>query len=277
MAYSFPHDENARKDPKIIRLIRIMGWEGYGLYWMLVEVMHEQKGALSMESIADIAYDSKVDETDLLKVLKDFQLFELNEGNFTAPRIDKNLGLRGGRSKGAKKAAKIRWEKERTSKDPENTDVSSERIAPAVQSQSKRNANNIREDNIREDNKGKKRSSSKKVLFRDSKYFEKKEFAAALPLWPKDKLAYYYNAALRWSDEGNKKINWIATVKNWADRNKQEGKLKFSDSKPGAADQRGYTDDQILNKDVKPEDYNWMMTEGLKIRTELLKKREQGL
>lgn len=41
-AYYFPHDSNAKDDPKCVLLIEQLGMEGYGIYWMLVEVLREQ-------------------------------------------------------------------------------------------------------------------------------------------------------------------------------------------------------------------------------------------
>ncbi|MEG2679009.1 MAG: DUF4373 domain-containing protein [Oscillospiraceae bacterium] len=41
-AYYFPHDCNARNDPKILALRSVFGAEGYGIYWMLIEILREQ-------------------------------------------------------------------------------------------------------------------------------------------------------------------------------------------------------------------------------------------
>jgi len=41
-AYYFPHDSNAKDDPKCVMLIEQLGMEGYGIYWMLVEVLRDQ-------------------------------------------------------------------------------------------------------------------------------------------------------------------------------------------------------------------------------------------
>lgn len=41
-AYYFPHDSNAKDDPKCVLLIEQLGMEGYGIYWMLIEVLREQ-------------------------------------------------------------------------------------------------------------------------------------------------------------------------------------------------------------------------------------------
>lgn len=41
-AYYFPHDANAKDDPKCIQLIEEFGPEGYGIFWILVETLRSQ-------------------------------------------------------------------------------------------------------------------------------------------------------------------------------------------------------------------------------------------
>ena len=41
-AYYFTHDSNAKYDPKCALLIDQLGMEGYGIYWMLIEVLRDQ-------------------------------------------------------------------------------------------------------------------------------------------------------------------------------------------------------------------------------------------
>lgn len=41
-AYYFTHDSNAKDDPKCVLLIEQLGMEGYGIYWVLVEILREQ-------------------------------------------------------------------------------------------------------------------------------------------------------------------------------------------------------------------------------------------
>jgi hypothetical protein len=42
-AYYFSHDSNAHKDPKILKLRAKHGWEGYGIYWAIIETLREQE------------------------------------------------------------------------------------------------------------------------------------------------------------------------------------------------------------------------------------------
>lgn len=41
-AFYFPHDSNAKDDPKCVLLIDQLGCEGYGIYWILIEILREQ-------------------------------------------------------------------------------------------------------------------------------------------------------------------------------------------------------------------------------------------
>lgn len=40
--YYFPHDSNAKDDPKCVLMIEQLGMEGYGIYWMLIETLRDQ-------------------------------------------------------------------------------------------------------------------------------------------------------------------------------------------------------------------------------------------
>jgi hypothetical protein len=86
--------------------------------------------------------------------------------------------------------------------------------------------------------KDKDKDKGKRVFFKDSKFYDKKTFAEALPEWTKEKLKYYYEALDAWSSNGNKKIDWIKTAKTWASRDEKEGKLKFDTNKQKSLDER---------------------------------------
>ena len=43
-SYYFSHDSNARNDPKCSALISEYGMEGYGTYWVMIELLSEQDG-----------------------------------------------------------------------------------------------------------------------------------------------------------------------------------------------------------------------------------------
>lgn len=42
-AYYFPHDSNAIQDPKMMTLLSECGLPGIGMFWILVEILHQQE------------------------------------------------------------------------------------------------------------------------------------------------------------------------------------------------------------------------------------------
>jgi hypothetical protein len=79
-AFYFPHFSNARTDRKIKRLTKALGIEGYGIYFMLLEVLREQTEF--RYPIADIDLLSVEFGTSVPKIeatIKAFDLFEIDE------------------------------------------------------------------------------------------------------------------------------------------------------------------------------------------------------
>lgn len=60
--YYFDHDDNAHNDTKIIRLKRKFGYEGYGVYWLILEVLHANEGLLTNDILDDVAYQERIDD-----------------------------------------------------------------------------------------------------------------------------------------------------------------------------------------------------------------------
>ena len=65
------------------------------------------------------------------------------------------------------------------------------------------------------DNKLTKVSKPRKIKFEDSELYDKFKFKEYFPDWSKEKLAHYYDAALRYSIEGNKYVSWELAIKSW--------------------------------------------------------------
>jgi hypothetical protein len=68
-----------------------------------------------------------------------------------------------------------------------------------------------------------------KVSFEESEIFNKNTFKNEFPLWSTKKLSYYYDAAIAYSNEGNKYANWKSAINNWAKRDDAQGKFKFDE------------------------------------------------
>lgn len=142
MAYFFKHDDNARRDAKMVKLRRIKGMKGIGIYWCLIEIMHEEEGEILNDEINSIAFELQEDENTILDVLKNYNLFVILPYGFGNTRVSESLQERYKKSKTAKANVKKRWDKEVLNKQEVNTTVLPNQY----------NGNTIREDKIREDN-----------------------------------------------------------------------------------------------------------------------------
>lgn len=73
-AYFFSHDCNARNDPKILALRSVYGAEGYGVYFMLVEILREQpdyKLAVNKYIWSTLAMQMQVEASKLQQIIND--------------------------------------------------------------------------------------------------------------------------------------------------------------------------------------------------------------
>ena len=125
-AYYFSHDSNARHDEKILMLRAEHGWEGYGIYWALIEMMfestdtalsHGKLAGISLSLSTDIAVLSAVIDTCIAEGLftSDTEIFwsdslRRRKSKFT----EKSERLRKQKSEAGKKGAAARWQKDDT-------------------------------------------------------------------------------------------------------------------------------------------------------------------
>jgi hypothetical protein len=109
--YYFSHDYNARTDIKIKRLIAKHGYEGYGLYWAIIEDLYQNANALPMDC-ESIAFDLRTNENIVNSVINDFDLFIINDNLFGSLSVQRRLIERDERSSKARDSAFKRWNKD---------------------------------------------------------------------------------------------------------------------------------------------------------------------
>jgi len=172
-AYYFSHDSNARHDPKITAMRGVYGSEGYGWYWMLIEMMRESQGyKLDMHSkyafnafALQLHGDSKRIEEFIRDCIHEFDLFEADETHFWSASLLRRMEIREQKSEARRKAAKARWDKEKQpSEDSEEnaTDMQMHSNADANGMQGKESKGKERESKL---NKSKKEYTSDFELF----------------------------------------------------------------------------------------------------------------
>lgn len=96
--YYFPHDTNATHDPKCLALINDFGVHGYGFYWLLIEVLHQQRdGRLEkFPKLYDgLAYEFKTTKEDVAKLIEamlhQYNLLKEDDTHIWSDRVIRNL------------------------------------------------------------------------------------------------------------------------------------------------------------------------------------------
>lgn len=141
-AYYFSHDANARHDPDILAMRSVYGSEGYGWYWMIIELLREQQSykiqitkyvwnALAMQMQCDCNAAHKfVDDC-----IKEFDLLHSDGDNFWSESLLRRMDSKNEKSEKARKAAEKRWGKKspKPNSDKGSMQMDSERNADAMQ------------------------------------------------------------------------------------------------------------------------------------------------
>lgn len=120
--YYFTHDANAANDPALIGLRAIHGWEGYGIYWMLLECMFaEEDTRLAFKNMPSYAFAFRIDDSSLLVDIVDegvrLGLFIVEDNDyFYSESLRESKGrmisTRQRRSEAGKKGMASRWSRD---------------------------------------------------------------------------------------------------------------------------------------------------------------------
>lgn len=157
-AFYFSHDMNARTDPKIMQMRSVYKSEGYGWYWILVEMMREQEDySLSLDGkYVFNAFALQLDTTAerckefVEDCINEFKLFESTDTKFYSKSLKGRMKLREEKSEKARESANARW-----NKPPKQ--------AKQEESQNDSNANALKSDAIKES----KEKESKDNIYTD--------------------------------------------------------------------------------------------------------------
>jgi len=85
----FRHDSNAKDDPKCILLIEQLGPEGYGIFWILIELLRDQpEYKYPMKLLPSIARRYNTSTEKIKTVVMSYELFNVeNETFFFSPSL----------------------------------------------------------------------------------------------------------------------------------------------------------------------------------------------
>ncbi len=93
-AYWFKHDTNAKDDYKVMLLMDQLGLEGYGIFWVLIEVLREQAGYVYPVNMLPILAKRYGSSTEKFKtVVFNYGLFEVfDDTDFASHALLKRMG-----------------------------------------------------------------------------------------------------------------------------------------------------------------------------------------
>lgn len=80
--YFFRHDFNAHEDERILDLRMEHGMEGYGVYWLLIELLAASSNYKLEANPKRIAFAHSADPQVVSSVINDFGLFQVEENSF---------------------------------------------------------------------------------------------------------------------------------------------------------------------------------------------------
>lgn len=115
--FYFSHDCNAIQDPKMMTLLSECGAWGVGIYWILVEILHQQRcGSIGKNQFTYyIAFYGKMGAWDqntlerVERVLFDTGLLIEKDGEVTSARVTRNIERRSELKEKGKANAMKRW------------------------------------------------------------------------------------------------------------------------------------------------------------------------
>lgn len=107
--FYFSHDYNCRADAKIKRLLVKHGYEGYGIFWAIIEDLYNNANALPTD-YESIAYHLRTDYEKVKSIINDFDLFVISGEVFSSLSVERRLYERNEKSVKAKLSAQKRWD-----------------------------------------------------------------------------------------------------------------------------------------------------------------------
>lgn len=207
--YYFSHDSNALTDTKILNMRADYGLEGYGLYWVIIEMMRNEddyKLELNKNTYRAIKTltNTNIDIEKFIKdCLEDYQLFRQDEEKFYSNSLLRRMQEKDKKSAIAREKAEKRWNG--NTKD--------------MQEQCSSNANKVNKSKV---NKSKVNKNKENELEKNNYgefqnvFFTEEQYKKLQILFPKD-----YQERIQKLDDyiqstGKKYKDCLATLRNWA-------------------------------------------------------------
>jgi hypothetical protein len=227
---SFLHDSDARNDERILELRARFGWEGYGLFWALIEMMRTAaRYQLNSDRLKAIALGLAAELqllADVVDACCELGLFEKKAGHFFSPSLLRRMSAYESRSSQAQLAANARWGRS-PDKGKEDTGSGCDRNADAMLTHQDSNADaNITKLNLTKSKKEEgesEREKPKKVTYAPRIAMLESEYGALVAEFGLEAVTYEFQCASDWLlSSGETRKNYAAFMRNWLRRNLAE-------------------------------------------------------
>ena len=91
-AYYFSHDSNARNDQRLMKVRMKYGPEGYGIYFMIIEILRDTENyTLNINDIQSICFDTRAKNETVLDILKNYNLFVFEDDLFYSKSLSRRM------------------------------------------------------------------------------------------------------------------------------------------------------------------------------------------
>lgn len=220
-AYYFPHDSNAKDDPKCIMLIEELGLEGYGIFWVLLELLRDQpeyRAPLIMVPAIARRYNSSAEK--FKSVILRYGLFQVDDKEFFfsqsfADRMYQIDERRRIASEAGKKGMLKRW--------GTNNNLNNNPNKVLITSKVKE----IKEKEIKENEKeGKKAEKSARSRFIIPEFDDVLSYFIEKGFQEEAENYYNYYQSNGWMVGRTKMKDWKAAAANWIKRSQTQFKPK---------------------------------------------------
>ena len=124
----FNHDSSARFDIRIIKLRSRLGYEGYGIFWAVLEILFTEENKLCIEDYDTLAFGLQCDPETLKCVIEDSDLFIIENNCFYSKRLFNHIEEINNKSSKASISAKKRWSNANAEKSHSDSNASKVKV-----------------------------------------------------------------------------------------------------------------------------------------------------
>ena len=208
--YYFPHDSNAKDDPKCVLMIEQLGMEGYGIYWMLVEALRDQPDyTYPVANIPALARRYNTSAEKVRTVVYNYELFTVKEDKiFFSESLNRRMLVfnenRAKRSAAGRLGMARRWGDNNV-------------ITPLLQSNSTVITSKVKESKVKEKESIEK-VATKRTAFVAPSLQEVKDYISEKGYTVDAQRFIDFYEAKGWMIGKNKMKDWRAAVRTWMRR-----------------------------------------------------------